>query len=258
MRRGPGGRGQGLGTRNSREQGTGDREQGTGDREQGTGDRGQGTGDSLRFAGGPLFSHRHPHLVILRAGHADLAACAQARRPEGSCRRMHGGPSEAASRRPGKGPHPARSSRPSPTFASLLISVGEGTGGMALSSSSGTALQRCSLRSAGDAREHDCMPDSSGFRRASGGIHSAGMGPRRHPPKRADRAPPLPGSFGRGGWGERASGAAPGTFSQPGTRHSALGTFSYGYRCPTVHPSPARVYTTRSWRRLGIPCQNSM
>jgi hypothetical protein len=61
-------------------------------------------------------------------------------------------------------PHPARSSRPSPTN-----SVGEGTGRKSLNSSAAVALQRCSLRSAGDARAHACMPDSSGFRRGGAG-----------------------------------------------------------------------------------------
>jgi len=57
--------------------------------------RGQGTASG--FAGCPLLSHRHPHVVILRAGHAVAAACVEPRRPEGSCRDTHGDPSAAAS-----------------------------------------------------------------------------------------------------------------------------------------------------------------
>jgi hypothetical protein len=53
----------------------------------------------------------------------------------------------------GRGPHPARSSRPSPTN-----SVGEGNPRQAPSSSSAAALQRCSLRSVEDARAHACSP----------------------------------------------------------------------------------------------------
>ena len=105
-------------------------------------------------------------------------------------------------------PHPARSSRPSPTN-----SVGEGTGRQAPGSSAAIALQRCSLRSAADARAYACCPIHRASAVPAAGFIPPVWGPHRQPPKRADRAP-LPGTSvswqcGRGGWGERARPRAP-------------------------------------------------
>gem|GEM_PF-5860296 len=177
--------------------------------QQGTGDRGQGTAGGV--AGGPLFSYPTPRFVILRAGHIVVAACTRNGRPEGSCR----GCTVARARQ-------RHASLGGPSPRSFLASLSHKQRGRGEPVGNHQARRRLwHYSDARFARWRRCM---SGVAEAvpwcRGGLQDRSMYPRRHPRHRADRAPPLPGSFGRGGWGERASR---GNAQTPAT-HSALGT----------------------------------
>jgi hypothetical protein len=116
-----------LGTAGNRDQGSGIRNS-----------RGQGTGDSRQKAGRVSSGQRRRKVGLRGLGGKFGALRRRGMGPQGEAGRIGGAEHSSA----GEGPHPARSSRPSPTN-----SVGEGNPRMAPGSSAATALQRCSLRS---------------------------------------------------------------------------------------------------------------